>query len=277
MSEFRQSGTPLIANFGGGVDSTAMLVEMMWREIVPDFVVFADTGSEKPETYAHVATFSAWLVDNGMPPVTMVRRAKSRPSKTGPGYSTIEGNCLQNKTLPSLAFGRKSCSSKWKAQPMDAWLERQTLIRAARARGVKPVKLIGYDCGPADSRRAVNKSGDAKFIYRYPLREWGWDRERCIAEIRRAGLEPPIKSACYFCPASKKPELLALSAQHRDLFERALALEDAARPSLRTIKGLGRNFSWRDWAETAARRGEIEPLPLGLGESVDLVAMVGTA
>lgn len=252
---------PLVVNYGAGVDSTAMLVEMTRRGIVPDLILFADTGSEKPETYEYLERFSAWLTARGMPPVTIVRRAKSRPSKTGPGYTTIEGNCLQNATLPSLAFRRKSCSLKWKAEPMDNWLKSWEPAKAAWARGERVTKCIGYDCGPADSRRAVTRTGDAKFAFIYPLREWGWDRERCITEIRAEGLEPPMKSACFFCPASKPVELLWLAETHPQLWLRAVQMEDRAMPSLKTIQGLwGRATktkpaSWREF-------GVLNGLPL---------------
>lgn len=240
--------TPLIANLGGGVDSSAMLVEMTRRGIKPDYIMFADTGSEKPETYDWVARFSDWLVENGIPAVTWVRRPKSRPSKTGPGYTSLEGNCRQNSTIPSLAFGRKSCSLKWKAVPMDKHLSMQPDIQRAWAAGVKPIKLIGFDCSPADSRRS-GKTEDDSYQYAYPLRDWGWTRSHCIEAIKGAGLEVPPKSACFFCPASKPEELRELSRKHPELFERALAMEDQAKPHLKTIRGLGRNWSWRDWAE----------------------------
>ena len=37
-----------------------------------------------------------------------------------------------------------------------------------------------------------------------------------------------------------------LREQYPDLFRRALALEDNARQTLKTVKGLGRNYSWRE-------------------------------
>lgn len=101
---------PLVVNFGSGVDSTAVLVEFVRKGIVPDLILFADTGSEKPETYEHLESFSSWLVSKGFPAVTVVSRERMRRASTT--YRTIEENCLQNATLPSLAFGRKSCSLK---------------------------------------------------------------------------------------------------------------------------------------------------------------------
>lgn len=248
----------LVANFGGGVDSTAMLIELVAQGRRPDYILFADTGAEHPETYTHIAYFSQWLVAQGFPAVTTVRRygadgqygEKSRASKTGPGYTDIVGNCHQNKTLPSLAFGMKSCSLKWKAEPMDKWLKTRY--------GNRPIhKLIGYDAGPADSRRAVNRNTDGgQFTYEYPLRTWGWDREACEARIAAAGVKVPRKSACYFCPASKKWEVAQLAINHPKLFAEAIAVELGARhagpggicQARSTVKGLGRNWAWSSFA-----------------------------
>ena len=41
-------------------------------------------------------------------------------------------------------------------------------------------------------------------------------------------------------------EIAVLREQHPDLFRRALALEDNALPNLKTVKGLGRNYAWRE-------------------------------
>ena len=255
-TSFRTPGAPFIVNFGGGVDSTAMLIELVRRELRPDFILFADTGAEKPETLEHVRTFSLWLEARGFPAVTIARYQPARVT-----YRTLEECCLTNETLPSLAFGYKSCSLKFKAQPMDRWLSRQPAIKAAWSAGLKPVKAIGYDCGPIDSKRAVDRSEDKRFSYVYPLRAWGgFDRAACEAVCQEALGYVPQKSACFFCPAMKEAELRDLATNHRDLFDRALALEDNARTGkhgLKKIEGLwgrtrkkdGRPGSWRAWAE----------------------------
>ena len=69
-----------IVNFGGGVDSTAILVGLvaLYRlgvvDAKPDLVLFADTGAERPETMAHIEMMSAWLVAQGFPAVTFSSR-----------------------------------------------------------------------------------------------------------------------------------------------------------------------------------------------------------
>jgi hypothetical protein len=236
-----------------------MLFNMRRLRIRPDLVIFADTGGEKPETYDYIRIMDAWLDRVGFPSVTQVSYKPARVT-----YRTLEENCLTNETLPSLSFGYKSCSLKFKAEPMDKFLlgvgrgpnKCRGWSKALRARAarLKPVKYIGYDSGPKDSRRSVGKGEDDNFIYRYPLREWGWDRIRCIEEIVNEGMPVPLKSACFFCPASKQWELYWLAAAHPDLFLRAIAIEDSARRGqhgLGNVKGLNRKWGWREWSEKA--------------------------
>lgn len=99
----------LVVSYGAGVDSTAMLVEFVRRQIRPDYIVFADTGGEKEETLAFLPVMDAYLKKVGFPGITVVRYVP-RDFKHWPPYSTLEENCLTNGTLPSLAFGFKSCS-----------------------------------------------------------------------------------------------------------------------------------------------------------------------
>jgi hypothetical protein len=70
------------------------------------------------------------------------------------------------------------------------------------------------------------------FHYWYPLMDWGFDRERCKQIIANAGLPVPVKSAWWFCPASKKHEIAWLQEHHPELLERALEIERNAQAKL---------------------------------------------
>lgn len=67
--------TPLVVAYGMGVDSTAMLIGMRARDMRPDLILFADTGDEKPETYAYEPIVQGWLASIGWPALVTVRRA----------------------------------------------------------------------------------------------------------------------------------------------------------------------------------------------------------
>lgn len=236
---------PVIVSYGLGVDSTAVLVGLWKRGIRPDAILFADVGSEQEHTYAYLPVINEWLRSVGFPEVTVVRYQASRFKHAY--YETLDGNCLANRTLPSLAFGRKSCSLKWKGNPMDRHVETLPIAQQAWERGVKVQRLIGYDCSPADNKRfahAQTKGEDAKYRYIYPLQVWGLDRADCMTLIASVGLPVPPKSSCFFCPAMKQHEVLALP---KDKLIKIVAIEYNAQPNLRIVAGLWRGKRMTDF------------------------------
>lgn len=228
-----RSGVWLAVSFGGGVNSAAMLVGLRDKGIRPDRIAFADTGGELPETYEFVESFSALMQTWGFP--ALVRVAKQYRKKP----DTLEAQCRRSRTLPGLAFGTRSCSLKNKGEVLDA-----DLMRWAKENGVPlPVrKAIGYDA--SEPHRAKKKSPKPdQWEAWYPLIEWGWDRAKCVAVLAAEGLSP-AKSACFFCPAMKKWEVLEMARTHPDLMKRALQMEALA--SETTDRGLGASWKWGD-------------------------------
>ena len=234
---------PIVVSYGLGLDSTAVLGALKLHGVVPRYIMFADVGSEHDETYDYLPVIQAWLSSVGFPPVVVVRYVPKR-FKYGP-YVNIWENCVRNATLPSLAFGRKGCSLKWKAQPMDKHLESLDWVKATFAVGKQIQRLIGYDCGVQDIKRfakAQQKTEDGKtderYHYVYPLQSLGFDRIQCAAFITaHMGIPIPRKSSCFFCPAMKPEEVLALP---QDKLEQIVIMETLATPNLETVEGLWR-------------------------------------
>lgn len=236
----------LVVAYGGGINSSAMLVGMRNRDIRPDLILFADTGGEKPETYESLEFMDHWAFDCFGVGITTVRAS----AKTD---ATLEANCLRLGTLPSIVYGGRTCSLRWKLEPCEKFLNSWQPAKDAWAEGLLISNAKGIDAG--ELRRAKDFS-DKKMKVIYPLIEWGWYREDCIGAISDAGLPVPAKSACFFCPSSKKSEVLKLKRDHPDLFARSVAIEHAASEKLINIKGLGRHWSWEqigDADESQAR------------------------
>lgn len=267
---------PLVVACGMGVNSVAMLVGFYRRGIRPDLILFADTGGERPETYAYIKTLRAWLKKVGFPDLIVVRY-KPRTAT----YKTLEAQCLATGMMPALAYGGKSCSIKYKRVPQDKFVRTWDVAKRYWKSGKRLMKAIGYDAGPADSRRikdvelcpnkkcpgvdgkrvsftpapeaglkvpcpVCGKEFKVEYEYWYPLREWGWDRVECVRQIEAEGLPVPIKSCCFFCPAMRKNEIDWQSKAHPELVERAIAIEKNAREKgfKGSTVGLGRSFSW---------------------------------
>lgn len=223
-----------IAAYGAGVNSTAMIVGLTLKSIRLDAILFSDTGAEKPGTYAFLVRFNHWLLKHGQVQITTVRRV----TRDG-DIRTLEQHCLDNNMLPSMAYGYKQCSHKFKISPQEKWMNHYLPAKKEWKAGDKVIKYVGFDA--AEKRRV--KPDDEKYTNRYPLIDWKWDRERCKLEIINSGLCLPPKSSCFFCPNMKKQEILKLPT---DLQERAVTMERNAQSTLREIKGLGRNYKWED-------------------------------
>jgi 3'-phosphoadenosine 5'-phosphosulfate sulfotransferase (PAPS reductase)/FAD synthetase len=239
--------SPLVVAYGMGVDSTAVLIGLHQRFEKPDLILFADTGSERPETYAYLDTINAWCRKVGFPTITVVKNASPKA-----GYTSLEDQITKLRVLPALAYGQHQCSLVWKRDPQQKFVKTWQPAIDAWAAGLTVTQCIGYDAGPRDGARAYKAEGKASDGYtnRFPLIEWGWTRDRCREEIHKAGLPIPVKSCCWFCPAHKKAEIDQLAVDHPELIDRALRIELLAQiRGLNRIKGLGRNFSWADYLE----------------------------
>ena len=268
---------PLIVSFGAGVDSTAILVKLYEIGMRPDYILFSDTGAERPDIYHHIKRVDKWLEKVGFPNVTRV----------GNSVNLLE-EMERAGDLPSLAFGFKTCSQKHKIAPQQKYIHNELKL-------LKYVNVVGYGTGEIDraekSLRSI-KDGKIKFYKGeekklwFPLIDWQLNREDCKALSREIGF-CTSKSSCFFCPATKKEEIFVLAEEYPDLIDRALRLEDRFRekqevrylseveeakeafgdkwqivsleeyeskdvkfPQKSTVKGLGRNWSWRGLVES---------------------------
>jgi len=227
----------IAVSYGGGTNSKAMLIGMYERGIEPDVIVFADTGGERPHTYRDIEEMQKWLESKGWTQIITVKKV----DKNG-DVLTLENNCLAKKMLPSIAYGYKTCSQKYKISPQEKFMNNYEPAKIHWGAGRKITKYIGFDAD--EPQRAEKDYSCNKYVYKHPLIEWGWGREECKKAIARAGLTQPKKSSCFFCPNSKETEIREMAAVYPHLMERALAMESNA--ELTHIKGLGRRYAWSD-------------------------------
>lgn len=238
----------IVVSNGGGTNTTGLLAGLHEKGIRPDYITFADTCGEKPHTYEHLKALDKWLLSVGFPTTTVVRG--SQPAQVRRGSLEAEG--IELGTLPSKVYGFGKCSEKWKMSPQNKF--DKALIKTLGIAPENVIRFIGFDAGePGRAERAVLFGTKTGVTQRFPLVEWGWGRAECVAAIERAGLKQPGKSACFFCPSSKKSEVLWLKENHPDLLARAIAMERRAlrgegRAPAFKGKGLGRHWSWEELA-----------------------------
>lgn len=200
-----------VANFGLGVDSTAILLRWIYEpgtrpcDLGELLVITAMTGDEWPLTGKLVTEHMLPLFRQyGIRYVQLARRGPVKAdginvlSDTNfPAELFLEGDyklsqeMIGNGTVPQTG-GIRKCSMKAKGEVIDRWLEDEL-------DGAPFIQIIGFEAN--ELSRAVRDAtyNTCQRTGSYPLVEWGWDRAACEAYITEKTGVSWIKSACTFC------------------------------------------------------------------------------
>ena len=87
----REEGVFYVVSYGGGVDSTAMIIFIIKNGLPLDYVVFSDTGDEMPETYEYLEVMRKYLKKRNIPFVIVKVR----------NNTSLSDRCLKRKVVPS--------------------------------------------------------------------------------------------------------------------------------------------------------------------------------
>src|SRR5436309_7907975 len=85
--------TKHVLSYGGGVNSTALMVVLLREGYPLDEVVFADTGAERPETYNYLRTAQLFLKKHYL--TLRVLRSKN---------GSLLDTCRNRKVIPSMVW-----------------------------------------------------------------------------------------------------------------------------------------------------------------------------
>ncbi|WP_280390462.1 hypothetical protein [Nocardia brasiliensis] len=215
--------TPSIISYGGGVQSTALLVLAVSERIPVDAAVFANgDDSENPATLRYVREIAVpWAADNGFP-VHIVDRVKRDGT-----IETLWQRLMRpgSRSLPipvrmsNGAPGTRSCTADFKIKVIGRWLK----AHGATAQAPATVSIgISVD----EIERANNRRSEPYERIIYPLLDLRMRRVDCARLILDAGLPVPPKSSCFFCPLHRPTAWDALRVEQPELFDRACYLED---------------------------------------------------
>jgi hypothetical protein len=195
-----------IVLFGGGVNSTAMIIEMVKKKMPIDYVIFSDTGSELPETYEFLEVMRKWFKEHNLNFIEV-------KSKYG---CSLYDYYFNKKTMPFRKF--RNCTDKFKKLPINKFLKQ------FKIEGV--TQYIGIAC---DEARRCRISDMKWTTFEYPLVKWLVNRKRCLEIIKSKGLPEPVKSGCYMCPYQSDKSWVNLMKTHPNLWKKSRELEEQNR------------------------------------------------
>jgi hypothetical protein len=209
-------------SYGGGVQSTALLVLAATSRVDCALAIFANVGdhAENPATLDYVREVAApYCAEHGIELVERNRGGKNpdlydrltRPESKFLGIPIRMSN--------TGAPGHRSCTHDYKLVVIGRELK-------ARGAAVDTPADVLIGISTDEIRRANNRRAEPFERIRYPLLDLGLSRLDCMRVIRDAGLPMPDKSACWFCPFHSASAWANMRTDHPDQFERACELEE---------------------------------------------------
>ena len=195
-----------VLSYGGGLNSTALLVYLVKNDKPLDLVIFADTGNEFEHTYQTVEYYKNWLHQH-YPAV----KFEIVNSKYGMDLYTYAWN---KKIVPNRM--KRDCTTKFKILPIKHYL------RETYGKQETFIQYIGISLEEAHRMR----DSDVKYSKLvYPLVDAAIDRDDCVDLLKQYNLPVPEKSGCWFCPFTNKANWIKLYQEHPDLFQKSIELE----------------------------------------------------
>ena len=207
-------------SYGGGVDSTALLVLAARKEIDCSLALFADVGrAENPDTIAYLNSVAIpFAVDHGIA-VEIVQRTR----RDGTPVDLWDDAIKPSRTIPipmrmsNGAPGNRTCTYVWKIRPIAS------VLKARGATNNDPAILeLGIT---VDEYQRMNVSRIPWITNNYPLVDMGVTRDQAVSLIASASLPIPPKSSCIWCPYKRKDQWLELKNEHPDRFDQAVEFE----------------------------------------------------
>ena len=196
-------------SLGAGVDTTAILLmpDIMDKT---DFVMFADTCGENPETYEYIDKYIKPYLEKIQKPLIIVHGEEKVNGKI---ETNMEMAYLGWKMIP-VRFMRH-CTDKWKIRPMHKYLQSNYPDDSLRV-------IIGF---AFDEIQRVNTTRWQDQETWFPLIDKKMTRDDCKKYILKQGFPVPPKSGCFYCPFQRLDQWKNLRNNHPDLWQRAVDLE----------------------------------------------------
>lgn len=211
-------------SYGGGVQSTALLVLAAQRVIDYPLAIFANTGddSEHPASITYVRDVAIpYAKEHGIELVEIQRRTRDGNLESLYGRLTSESRSIgiPVRMNTSGAPGNRNCTIDFKIKPVAKELKRRGATKDDPA-------IVALGISVDEYQRMRSSSGIPHETLTYPLIDLRMDRAACIALIEREGLPVPGKSSCWFCPYHSIANWRKQLQNEPDLFERSAQLEE---------------------------------------------------
>lgn len=209
-------------SYGGGVQSTAMIVLAVQGKIDFEVALFSNVGddSEHPASLKYVReVMTPWAASHGFPVHELLTMRRGEPT-------TIRNEIMREGSNRNVipVYGdigaplSRSCTVDFKVKTVGRWLKANGATKADPA-------LVAIGISTDEIERAGRGKDETAQKRVYPLLDLGLSRHRCAELIADAGLPVPPKSSCFFCPFHKPLSWSEMRRDEPELFEQSVQIE----------------------------------------------------
>ena len=204
-----------VLSLGAGVQSTTILLMAIKGQLPkPDVAIFADTGAESGETYAHLAWLTKLAGEHSIPIITVkhgdLKDDFLNAKEIGTRFVTVPAYCINKNGKKGIV--RRQCTGEYKIQPIRREIRKWLCVKPHER---IPAEAIEFWVGISkdESRRMNGFRNDPKWLKStFPLIQIkSMSRLDCLEWLayHYPGIIVP-RSSCVVCPFHSNNEWRAL-------------------------------------------------------------------
>lgn len=193
-----------ILSYGGGTQSTAMLIMALKGEIngvIPDYIIFSDTGWEPKSIHNWVKKVNDYIKEKFGREIIFTSGGNIRDDIINAAENGERAASLPyfvKKANGDKGMVMRQCTAEYKIQPITRKVKE--LLGYEKKQKVKEIVHVWKGISTDEIQR-VKPMPNKWQVAEHPLVEiMDVDRSACIAYVEREGLGTPAKSSCIGCP-----------------------------------------------------------------------------
>lgn len=223
-----------VLSYGGGTQSTALLLMALKGEIngvIPDYVIFADTGWEPRRIYDWIKKVNDYIKTNFGKEIIITQKRNLRDDV----LTKDNGKPTKHLVIPAfmkhpdgkIGMGRRLCTADYKIEPIKK--EVRSLLGYEPRKRVREIVHMWKGISTDEINR-VKPMRDKWIIAEHPLIDIvDIDRTECIKYVENEGLGTPEKSSCIGCPYHDQKSWYDMKMNDPESWEDAVMIDEKLR------------------------------------------------
>lgn len=230
-----------VLSMGGGTQTlalTLMALEGMINNVIPDYIIFSDTGNEPNWVHWQVEKLNDYIKEKYNKEIIIVKDRNIyddvfKATETGERVASLPYHTIDGTGKEYLdGMGKRQCTNDYKIQAVNRKV-RELLGYKPRQRVQEVVHM--WKGITVDEIQRVKPILNPKYtVAEHPFVEvLEFDRSNCIAYVERVLGFTPKKSSCVICPFHDNMYWLEIKKEEPEEFEKACILDEKIRSGLK--------------------------------------------